>query len=650
MNKAQEVTAIFKKVFSLTVNKSGDGTGSIEGIGINCGSDCKEEKEKYVEGTYVTLTATAGHDSIFEGWSGACSGTGNCYVTMNQAQKVTANFKIKEFPLNVSKNGTGKGKITGSGINCGSHCEMLYEFGTPVTLTATADADSLFINWSGACSGNNSCNMTMNQVQEVTATFNIKMFQLTVNKHGTGAGRVEGNSINCGSDCSENYNINTSVTLTAIPNAGSSFINWSGACSGNTGNCTVAMAQSKNVIATFQPIIDDEQLLTINKIGSGDGIVTSSPSGINCGSNCQQKYDKNSSVTLTAEADAGSIFTGWGNSCSGNAVTCIINMSSDKTVTTKFDLCEYTVTPLKSSYGVDGGDSTIEVTAPVGCEWEAVNHNKGWLNITASNNGVVEYTVSANESSTERTGTFTIAGQTVTIEQGIDVNEPPVALFTVSSLEGTAPLVVTVDASDSSDPDDDSITYQWETSDGHTATGITTDFTFEEVNSCEKTITLTVTDDGGLFDQETETVSSEDCAIVEFLGLKETYAVGERMTVKLLIDVNVSGHKRVDLWVAIQIPIDEWIEGVPPLLLFSQGYGINQFVDYEVKFNADYSFEREEEEYTLVDFTIPKGVGGTFVFYALYVDEDKNPMEHLQNLSEIMRSELVIKQTILAYE
>ncbi len=637
MIQDQNVTATFDlEPKPLKVTIKGNGAVNNSPVGIACGADCNE----YSPGTSVTLTATPGTNYSFLGWNGAgCSGIDNCIVTMNQAQNVTATFDLEPKPLKVTLQGNGTVTSKPSGINCGSgghDCSVDFKADTLVTLTAKADADYMFASWGGACSGTTtSCSVAMNQAQNVIATFDLKPNTLNVTVQGKGTVTSKPSGINCSNECSEDYKADTSVTLTATPDADYTFAGWSGVCSG-TDNCTVTMNQAKNVKATFEL---DQFLLTISPTGNGNGTVTSSLSDINCGSDCSEDYKADTSVTLTATPDAGSIFTGWGNGCSGNAVTCIIKMNSDKTVTAKFDLCEYTVTPLKSSYGVEGGDGTIEVTAPVGCKWEAVNHNKGWLNITASNNGVVEYTVSANESSTERTGTFTITDtiieQTVTIEQGIDVNEPPVALFTVSSLEGAAPLVVTVDASNSSDPDNDSITYQWETSDGHTATGITTDFTFEEVNSCEKTITLTVTDDGDLNDKETETVSLEDCAIVEFHGIEDYYNIGDFVRVDVKIDVNFTRFKPVDLLLAILMVESN-------VLLYNTPLGINSFSP------TPQAYKESLDNYTvihhLLDFEVPLGLGGTYIFGALFVEDGKSSTDYSVD------DDLIIKITELASE
>ena len=78
---------------------------------------------------------------------------------------------------------------------------------------------------------------------------------LTVTKSGTGSGTVTSNptGINCGSDCSESYNYNTSVTLTAVASGGSTFVGWSGGGCSGTGTCQVTMNIAKDVNAGFFP-------------------------------------------------------------------------------------------------------------------------------------------------------------------------------------------------------------------------------------------------------------------------------------------------------------------------------------------------------------------------------------------------------------
>jgi hypothetical protein len=75
--------------------------------------------------------------------------------------------------------------------------------------------------------------------------------------------------------------------------------------------------------------------LTVNKTGSGQGTVTSSPSGINCGPTCSADFTSGAVVTLTATPATGSTFAGWSGACSGTG-TCTVTMDTDKTVTATF--------------------------------------------------------------------------------------------------------------------------------------------------------------------------------------------------------------------------------------------------------------------------------------------------------------------------
>jgi len=77
-------------------------------------------------------------------------------------------------------------------------------------------------------------------------------YTLTVSKVGTGSGTVASipAGINCGTDCTENYNSGTAVTLTATAATGSVFAGWSMECS-PTVICPVTLDAAKTVTATF---------------------------------------------------------------------------------------------------------------------------------------------------------------------------------------------------------------------------------------------------------------------------------------------------------------------------------------------------------------------------------------------------------------
>ena len=159
--------------YSLTVTKNGTGSGTVE---CNTGSGPGPCAAEYTEATKVKLTETAAGGSKFEGWSGACTGNGSCEVEMTAAKSLTATFNLlpaTKYSLTVTKNGTGSGTLecnTGSGPG---PCASEYDEASKVKLTATAAAGSKFEGWSGACTGNASCEVEMTAAKSVTATFNL---------------------------------------------------------------------------------------------------------------------------------------------------------------------------------------------------------------------------------------------------------------------------------------------------------------------------------------------------------------------------------------------------------------------------------------------------------------------------------------------
>ena len=178
--------------FTLTVAEAGTGTGTVTSAptGINCGTACAAN---FASGTAVTLTQVAATGSTFAGWSGACTGTGACVVTVTAAAAVTATFTAANtFALTVTKAGTGTGTVTSAptGINCGTACAANFASGTAVTLTQVAATGSTFAGWSGACTGTGACVVTVTAAAAVTATFTAaNTFAVTVTKAGLAPGR-----------------------------------------------------------------------------------------------------------------------------------------------------------------------------------------------------------------------------------------------------------------------------------------------------------------------------------------------------------------------------------------------------------------------------------------------------------------------------
>jgi uncharacterized delta-60 repeat protein len=131
----------------------------------------------YLPGTLVQLTAVPVGGATFTGWSGDCTGSGACSVTMDGARNVTANYTLT-YALNASVTGVGTVTSAPGTISCNSvsglGCSDSFLAGTPVTLTATPTWYTLSGFWSGgSCSGSiaTPCTVTLNQVRTVNATF-----------------------------------------------------------------------------------------------------------------------------------------------------------------------------------------------------------------------------------------------------------------------------------------------------------------------------------------------------------------------------------------------------------------------------------------------------------------------------------------------
>ena len=233
----------------------------------------------YGAGTVVALTATPAANFQFSGWSGACSGTSSCSVTMDAAKSVTATFTLKQFVLTLST--VGNGTITANPQPVGG----TYGAGTVVALTATPAAGSQFSSWSGACSGTGACNVTMDAAKSVTATFAAvpppppAQFTLTMTTVGDGSIAPQPAPLTpaataalalvapAAGSVAGKYNSGTVVTLTPVPAAGFRFSSWSGACSGS-GACSVTMNAAKTVTATFTaapPTTCDDKIADLQK-------------------------------------------------------------------------------------------------------------------------------------------------------------------------------------------------------------------------------------------------------------------------------------------------------------------------------------------------------------------------------------------------
>ena len=227
---------------------------------------------------------------------------------------------VSQFTLTVSKTGTGSGTVTNSPSG------TTFTAGTLVSLTAAANANSVFTGWSGACSGTtNPCTATMNANTAVTAAFALKTYTITASA-GSGGSISPSGGINANQGASQNFTVTpttgyqiASVTVDGVSQVAISSYTFTNVTAAHTIGATF----SKNVTTATHG-------LSVYKKGSGRGSIVKNPSGT--------VFNSGTEVILTAAPYANSVFFGWSGACIGNSPVCTVTINADTSVTATFNL------------------------------------------------------------------------------------------------------------------------------------------------------------------------------------------------------------------------------------------------------------------------------------------------------------------------
>src|SRR2546426_12338749 len=172
MDANKNITATFAiDTYTLNLTTVGNGTASKS-----------PDQPSYNFGTVVQLTATPNAGQSFVGWTGDASGTANpLSVTMDGNKNITA-----QFTLSLSVTVVGSGSVTKSPN------QATYAPGTVVQLTSTPAVGWHLVGWSGDASGTaNPLSVTMDGNKNITATFAINTYTLSVTVVGSGTVRTE---------------------------------------------------------------------------------------------------------------------------------------------------------------------------------------------------------------------------------------------------------------------------------------------------------------------------------------------------------------------------------------------------------------------------------------------------------------------------
>lgn len=372
------IEAVFSNKYSITVrNRSFAGSGTVTSSpgGLSCGATCSAD---FIQDSTTTLTPTPDTGSLFAGWTGDCSGTGNCTLTMNSDKKATAGFTFiscSSLPTRISKGGayvyySSLQNAYAAAVNGDVIQSMALNF--PENLNVNRD---IAITLAGGydCGFNSIVDYTsllgmttsagVLTISDVEIVSTIPDYTYTLVSFADAGGSISpSGTVNVYRGASQSYILtpNTGYQLLDVLVDGASV----GAVTTYTfGNITANH--------TIQAIFS--RALTIAKAGTGSGTITSSPAGLTCGSTtCTGPFSYGTVVTLTAAPAAGSSFAGWsGSGCSGTD-TCTVTMNADTIVTATFN----TIPPVADFSGTP--TSGIE-TITVNCIDLSVNNPTSWL-------------------------------------------------------------------------------------------------------------------------------------------------------------------------------------------------------------------------------------------------------------------------------
>ena len=346
MSEAKTVTATFNlQQRPLSVSKKGTGTGTVSSspAGIECGATCSANFTRGHARNPQRRPRPQLPGGPVVGAATRVNGEGKCVVTMSVAKAVTATFNLVSHQLTVSKAGTGTGTVTSSpaGIECGASCAASFEHGTTRHPDRNPGPSLRPRAVVGLRLGQRRRQVHRHDERRQGGNRHLPppapaLGDEDGQRHRTVTSSPSG--IECGPTCSAFFPKSSSVTLTGTAGLHSQAVKWTNCDSVNGQNkCIVTMSAAKAVSAGFE--LEPqwiEYTVSVEKSGSGQGTVTSSPGSISCGAICSGQFVTATKATFTASPAPGSVFAHFsGGGCVG-AGPCTTTVKGPKTIKAVF--------------------------------------------------------------------------------------------------------------------------------------------------------------------------------------------------------------------------------------------------------------------------------------------------------------------------
>jgi len=266
----------------------------------------------------------------------------------------TNDNETTEYELNVIANPADAGSV--------SPVYTTVEENEEIELNAGPANGYLFTHWSGDIdsTSDNPLSLIVDQDYSITANFEKKSYELTVNTEGEGAVSEE-----IAQQKSTDYEHGTVVELTAEPAEGWQLVEWTGDVTGTDNPIQITVNDPKEVTAIFE-----KKTLGLTVNTTGNGSLTKTPE--------QSEYEYGTEVTLEATPDEGWKFKEWTGDIDSTDNPITITITNNTELTANFNKVNYelTATANPSEGGsVSPTSGTFELGTEVRVE---ATPNEGW--------------------------------------------------------------------------------------------------------------------------------------------------------------------------------------------------------------------------------------------------------------------------------
>ncbi|MBV6513941.1 MAG: hypothetical protein FMNOHCHN_03524 [Ignavibacteriaceae bacterium] len=334
----------------------------------------------YNHGQSVTVSAQPNSGFQFSNWTengNVVSSNSSYQFGAASNRNLTANFSQNNYQVTTTSNPSNGGSTSGGGT---------YTHGQSVTVSAQPNSGFQFSNWTengNVVSSNTSYQFSVASNRNLTANFSQNNYQVATTSNPSNGGSTSGGGT---------YTHGQSVTVSAQPNSGFQFSNWTEGGNVVSSNSSYQFTAFSNVILVANFNQNSYQVTTFSNPSNGGN---TSGGGI---------YSHGQSVTVSAQPNTGYQFTNWtegGNVVSGNS-SYQFNATSNRSLTANFSQNTYQVTTTSnpSNGGNTSGGGTfnhgqsVTVSAQPNTGYQFTNWTEGGN--VVSGNSSYQFNASSN--------------------------------------------------------------------------------------------------------------------------------------------------------------------------------------------------------------------------------------------------------------